>query len=128
MSHIALVEGIRTGAALGVGIVALAVAGLAPAFSWIPEVPLIVVAILLPLAAYGLTGFRVGRRSQRMLGGLLAGAVAGALSGGIGGVSYVVFGKPFLNIAVGLVVGSVGGALAGALGAQFGIRRRGADV
>jgi hypothetical protein len=94
VTPIALWEGARAGALLAVCVVVLAVIGLTPSFSWVPEVPLLAVAILLPLVVYGLTGFRVGLRSQQMLGGLLAGAVAGIISGGFGGLSYVWFGKP----------------------------------
>ena len=124
MSQIAISEGTRAGAALAACVVVLAVVGLTPSLSWVPEVPLLAVATLLPLFVLGLTGVRVGLRSRRMLGGLLAGAVAGAISGAVGGITYVWFGKPLLNIAVGLALGTVGGAVLGALGAQLAVRRR----
>lgn len=122
MTRIALSEGLGAGALLGACVVALAVIGLTPSLSWVPEIPLLGVAILLPLFVYGLTGYRAGLRSRQVLGGLVAGAVAGAVSGGIGGLSYVLFGKSLMNIAAGLLLGAVGGAVVGAVGARLGIR------
>lgn len=81
--------------------------------SWIPEVSLIGAAILLPFAAFGLTGYRASKRSGRSLAGALASGLAGAISGGVGGVSYVLFGKPALNVAVGLLLGTASGAVVG---------------
>lgn len=115
-------EGVRAGVAVGACVVVLAILGLTPSLSWIPEVPLLAVALLLPVAAYGVTGFRAGLRSGSVVGGALAGAVAGAISGGVGGVSYVFFGKPAANIVVGLLLGAVGGAVLGAAGAVLGRR------
>ncbi|MDQ6675088.1 MAG: hypothetical protein M3069_30850 [Chloroflexota bacterium] len=112
---VALLEGVRAGVALGVCIVGLAILGLTPSFSWIPEVPLVAVAIVLPIATYALTGYRAGKRTRRIAAGALAGGVAGGISGAAGGLSYVAFGKPILNVAVGLVLGTVGGVVAGAL-------------
>src|ERR1700694_4535013 len=111
---IALFEGTCAGMALGVCIVGLAILGLSPSFAWIPEVPLIALALLLPIATYGLTGYRAGRRTGRIAAGAVAGGVAGGISGVAGGLSYVAFGKPILNVAVGLIVGIVGGAMVGA--------------
>jgi hypothetical protein len=128
VTRIALSEGARAGAALGICVVVLAVIGLTPSFSWVPELPLLGLAVFLPVFVYGLTGFRVGVRSQRVLGGLLGGAVAGAISGGIGGLTYVLFGKPLLNIVVGLLLGAVGGAVAGAIGARWSFHRHAASL
>jgi hypothetical protein len=114
---IALFEGVRAGVPLGVCVVGLAILGLTPSFAWIPEVPLIAVAIVLPIATYGLTGYRAGKRTGRIAAGAVAGGVAGAISGAAGGLSYVAFGKPILNVAVGLILGTAGGAIVGALAA-----------
>lgn len=97
--------------------VLFAVVGLTPSFSWVPEVPLLVAGVLLPTAILGVTGFRAGARTRNVLAGALAAAIAGALGGFVGGVSYVVFGKPALNIAVGLLAGAVVGGAIGAAGA-----------
>jgi hypothetical protein len=113
----ALVEAIRVGIPLGVGVAVLAILGLAPSMSWIPEAPLLAVAGLLPLIAYGLAGHRAARRSGRMLAGAIAGGVVGAMSGGVAGVAYMIFGKAALNVAVGLLVGAFGGAIIGAAAA-----------
>ena len=107
------------GIVLGAGVAVLAVLGLTPALSWIPEVPLLGVAILLPVAACGLAGFRTGLGTGRVLAGALAGALAGSIGGALGGVSYVLFGKPVLNILVGLLLGAAGGAVVGAAGARL---------
>jgi len=93
--------------------------------SWVPELPLVGVAIVLPLFVFGLTGFRAGQRTHRIVGGLLAGAVAGVISGGVGGLSYVIFGKSLVNIAVGMLLGALAGGVAGAIGAELGTARRG---
>ena len=98
----------------------LAFLGLAPAMAWIPEVPLLAVAILLPIVAYGLAGHRAARRSGRALAGLVAGCLAGAISGAVGGAAYVVFGKSALNVLVGVVLGALGGALVGGAGGWLG--------
>lgn len=116
-------EGVRAGVALAACVMVLAFLGLAPGMSWIPEVPLLGVALLLPLAGYGLTGYRTGKRSGRVLAGSIAGSVAGAISGVVGGVSYVIFGKSVLNVAVGLLLGAVGGAIVGAAAARLSQRR-----
>jgi hypothetical protein len=114
MRGVALAEGLRIGLALGVCVVLFAALGLGPASSWIPEVPLIAAAVGLPVVGYALAGARAAARTQRWPTGLAAGAIAGALSGAIGGGSYVVFGKPLVNIPIGLVLGTIGGALVGA--------------
>jgi predicted DNA repair protein MutK len=119
VSQIVFTEGVRAGLALSACVVVLAILGLTPSMSWIPEVPLLGVAILLPLAGYGLTGYRVGKRSGRTLAGAMAGGVAGVVSGGVGGVAYVIFGKSVLNVVVGLLLGAVGGAIVGAAAARL---------
>jgi len=78
ISRIVFVEGLRSGVALGACVVVLAIVGLAPSLSWIPEVPLVGGAIALPVATYWLAGYRAGKRSGRVLAGTLAGSLAGA--------------------------------------------------
>ena len=124
MRSVALAEGVRIGLALGVFVVIFAVLGLVPAFSWIPEVPLLAAAVVLPTAGYALAGSRAAARTRRWPTGLAAGAIAGVLSGAIGGVSYALFGKPLLNIPIGLVLGTIGGALVGAAAGIAGSRSR----
>lgn len=124
MTRIALSEGTRAGAVLSACVIVLAVIGLTPSLSWVPEVPLLASATVLPLFILLLTGLQAGRRSRRMVGGLLAGAIAGAIGGMFGGLAYVWFGKPFLNVLVGLLLGAGGGSVLGSLGALFAIRRR----
>lgn len=101
--------------------VLFAVVGLTPSFSWVPELPLLAAGVLLPTAILGVTGFRAGALTRSVLAGALAGVIAGALGGFVGGVSYVVVGKPALNIAVGLLAGAVVG---GAIGASGGLLSR----
>jgi hypothetical protein len=115
-NRVVLSEGIRGGVVLALAAVVLAVLGLTPSLSWIPEVPLMVVAVLVPIVVLGITGFRAGSRWSRLEAGGMAGAVAGGIGGLVGGLSYVVFGKSLLNIAVGLILGAIGGAIVGATG------------
>ena len=123
MRRVALIEGVRWGVAISALVPLLAVAGLSPALSWIPEPVVIAVGVTVPIAGYALAGVRGSAVTGRWMDGLAAGAVAGALSGLVGGVSYAVFGKPLLNVPGGLVVGVTGGALVGAVAALA--RRRG---
>jgi hypothetical protein len=113
MRGVALAEGLWIGLPLSMCVIALAVLGLSPAFSWIPELLLLGTAAIVPVAAFAFAGARAATRTRRWTDGLLAGAIAGTLSGAAGGLSYALFGKPLLNIAVGLVLGTVGGALVG---------------
>lgn len=122
MTRIGFAVGVRAGVVLAVCVVVLAVIGLTPSLSWVPEVPLLAVAVLLPLLVFGVTGVRAGQRTQAMVGGLLAGAIAGVISGAAGGVAYVIFGKSLMNVPVGLLLGAFAGAAVGAFGAALGIR------
>ena len=117
MIGVVLVEGLRGGIAMGVAAVLFAVVGLTPSLSWVPEVPLLAAGALVPIAILGVIGFRAGARTRALSAGALAGGFAGAIGGCVGGVSYVVFGKPLLNIAVGLAAGAGTGAVIGTAGA-----------
>jgi hypothetical protein len=108
-------EGLRGGAGLGACVVVLAVLGLSPSLAWIPEVPLLATAVVVPVAVLGLPGYRATQRDPRLRAGAIAGGLAGAIGGTVGGLAYVVFSKPLLNVAVGLVVGLAGGAILGVL-------------
>jgi len=105
-------------------VVGLAFVGLTPAFSWVPEGPLLGVSVLVPLVGYAVTGYRAGKRSGRVASGVIASAVAGVLSGFAGGFSFVLFDKPLLNIPVGIALGCIAGALWGAVGAMVSLRPR----
>ena len=94
--------------------------GLTPSLTWIPEVPLVGTAIVLPIAVLSWTGFRAARRSDRLLAGPLSGALAGAIGGGVAGIIYLLAGKPALNVAVGLLAGALSGAAFGFAGALLG--------
>jgi len=128
MSRAGFSEGLRWGGLLGAFVAMLSVLGLTPSLAWIPEVPLLATAVLLPTAALGLAGFRAGRRAGRAWAGLLAGAVAGGISGGIGGICYVLFGKSPFNLLAGLCLGAVGGGLLGGVGAVIALRRGGRGI
>ena len=121
-----VLTGLRVGGVLAVGVVILAVVGLTPAFSWIPEVPLLLTAAFIPLLGYGIAGYRSALMTHRALDGIVAGAVAGVLSGAIGGMTYVAFGKPLLNLIVGPAIGAIGGGVVGAIAALLALRRTGA--
>jgi hypothetical protein len=123
MSRTGLSEGLRWGGVLGALAIVLSILGLTPSLAWIPEVPLLTAAVLLPAAALAMAGFSAGRRSGRASAGVLAGAVAGGIGGGVGGICYVLFGKPVFNVVAGLCLGLVGGGLLGGLGALVALRR-----
>jgi hypothetical protein len=117
--------GLRLGGVIAVLVAALAIVGLTPSFSWVPEVPLFLTAVATPVLGYGLAGYRSASVSHQARDGVIAGAVAGAISGAVGGLSYVFFGKPMLNLVVGPVVGAAGGAIVGGLAALLAMRRAG---
>jgi hypothetical protein len=107
-------EGLGWGALLAVFAVVFAVLGLTPSLAWIPELPLLGAAALIPLAILAVAGYRAGWR---------AASLAGAIGGAAGGIAYVVYGKSMVNVAVGLVSGTVGGALIGAASGRWALRR-----
>ena len=115
---IAITEGVRVGVVLSACVAVLAAIGLSPSMAWVPEPPLLTFAVLLPVVAFGLAGYRTGMRSGRALAGAIAGGVAGAISGTVGGLAYVFFGKPTLNVALGLLLGATGGSIIGASAAH----------
>jgi len=116
--------GVRAGLVLSALVALLAFVGLNPELSWVPEIPLLAVSVLIPLAGYAVTGFRGARRSRRISHGALAAAVAGAVSGLAGGLCFVISGKPLLNIPVGIALGCVAGAVWGSVGATVSLRSR----
>jgi hypothetical protein len=102
--------------------VILAIVGLAPALSWLPEWLVLGTAAVVPIAVLSWTGFRAASQAGRFLDGPMAAAFAGAIGGCAGGLAYLLFGKPALNILIGLIAGAIGGAVvgfAGALSSRF---------
>jgi len=124
VSAVSVLTGLRVGAVLAVGVVILAVVGLTPSFSWIPEIPLLLTATLIPVLGFGFAGYRTTLTTHRASDGMVAGAAAGMLSGVIGGLAYVAFGRPILNLIVGPLVGAIGGALVGAISGLLTVRLR----
>lgn len=120
LNRVIIGEGLRSGAILSLCAVALAVLGLTPTLSWIPEVPLIGAAIVLPVALLIWTGFRAAARSGRLVAGPVTGVLTGAVGGCVGGTAYLLADKPALNIAVGLLAGALAGAAFGFTGALLG--------
>jgi hypothetical protein len=120
-----VLTGLRVGVVVAAAVLILAVVGLTSSFLWVPEVPLLLVAVLVPVLGYGFAGYRAASSSRRAADGLVAGAVAGTLSGAIGGLSYVAFGKPLLNALVGPLIGAVGGAVVGVVAALLTVRGTG---
>jgi hypothetical protein len=119
----ALTAGVRAGAALAAFAILFAILGLTPSLSWIPEVPLLTVAGVVPIALLTLTGYRAWKSSGLILMGAIAGATAGGIGGCAGGVAYVVLGKPVFNVVAGTIVGIGAGAALGAVGAMVAARR-----
>src|SRR3979490_2443095 len=123
MNTEAVMIGLRVGVVLAIAVVVLSVVGLTPSFSWVPEVPLLLTATLIPVIGFAFAGYRSASVSHRVVDGMIAGFVAGLFSGAVGGLSYVLFGKPLLNVIVGPAIGAVGGALVGAIAAFLALRR-----
>ncbi len=114
MRSVVLREGLSGGAALGVFAAVFAALGLTPSLSWIPEVPLLGIGILVPVLILVRTGYRTGGRGATVAAGAIAGALAGAAGGLVAGIAYVLYGKPLVNLPVDMVFGAVGGAVLGA--------------
>jgi hypothetical protein len=108
-----LTAGFRAGAVLAAFAIVFAILGLTPSLSWIPEVPLLTVAGVVPIALLTVTGYRARKSSGSILMGAIAGATAGAIGGFAGGVAYVAFGKPVFNVVAGTIVGVVAGVALG---------------
>ena len=121
--------GVRAGIVLSAFVVLLGFVGLTPELSWVPEVPLLAVSVLVPLVGYVVTGFRAERRFGRIRNAIFASAVAGVVSGLAGGLTFVLFGKSLLNVPVGITLGFAAGAVWGTVGAIMSARsRRGVDT
>ena len=119
----AVIAGVRSGTVLAVFAILFAILGLTPSFSWVPEVPLLTIAGVVPVAVLMVTGYRGWRSFGLIRMGAVAGATAGAIGGCTGGVAYVVFGKPIFNVVAGTIVGIASGAVLGAIGAMVARRR-----
>jgi hypothetical protein len=119
----ALSAGARAGAVLAVFAILFSILGLTPSLSRIPELPLLTIAALVPIALLLVTGYRARKRFGSILMGAIAGATAGGIGGCAGGVAYVVFGKPVFNVVAGTIVGIAAGAALGAAGALVASRR-----
>jgi hypothetical protein len=118
-----LTAGVRAGAVLAAFAILLAILGLSPGLTWIPEVPLLTVAGVMPIAILTVTGYRAWSTSGSIVISAIVGATAGGIGGCAGGVAYVVFGKPVVNVVAGAIVGVAAGALLGAVGALVAARR-----
>jgi hypothetical protein len=118
-----LLEGARWGLLLAVFAVVFGILGLTTSLAWIPEVPLLLAGVVVPVLVLTAAGSRAASRSGRTVSGLVAGAVAGAMGGIAGGLCYVAYGKPALNVAVALIAGTTGGAVIGVLAGRFGRER-----
>jgi hypothetical protein len=92
-----LAEGLRAGIALGAFVIVVGVLGLGPTVSWLPEAPLVTVAIAVPVIGLTLTGFRSFRRQGRLRAGLLTGALAGAIVGLVGGLAFLGLDQIFID-------------------------------
>lgn len=119
----AVTAGVRGGTVLAALAILFAILGLTPSLSWIPEVPLLTIALVMPIAVLTVTGYRAWKSSGLILMGAIAGATAGGIGGCAGGVAYVVFGKSAVNVVAGAIVGVAAGAALGAVGAMVAARR-----
>src|ERR1700716_1137863 len=117
--------GARPGAVLAALAILFAIVGLTPSLSWVPEVPLLTIAGVIPIAVLTVTGYRAWKSSGSIPMGAMGGATAGAIGGFAGGVAYVVFGKPIFNVVAGTIVGVAAGAVLGSIGALVAAKRTG---
>ena len=118
-----MTAGVGPGIVLAVFAIVFAILGLMPALSWIPEIPLLVIAASVPIALLLATGYRAWKSFRITQMAATAGAAAGGIGGCAGGVAYVVYGKPALNVVVGTIVGIAAGAALGTVGAWVAARR-----
>jgi hypothetical protein len=93
----ALSEGRRAGLVLGAFVVVVGVLGLGPTVSWLPEAPLVTVAIAVPVIGLALTGFRGFRRAGHLSAGILAGTLAGAITGVVAGLALLALDQVFID-------------------------------
>ena len=112
-----LAFGFAGGLLMALFAVGFAILGLTPSLSWIPEVPLLAAAVIVPVGILLVTGHRAYARTLDVVAAMLAGSLAGALGGLTGGVSYVVAGKSAVNVVGGLLAGVVAGVFLGWAGA-----------
>src|SRR4030081_3888033 len=96
-----VIGGVRAGAVLAAFAILFGIVGLTPSLSWIPEVPLLAIAGVVPIAVLSVSGYRAFTRSRTIVVGAIAGATAGGIGGCAGGVTYVMFGKSAFNIVAG---------------------------
>jgi hypothetical protein len=92
-----LAEGLRAGIALGAFVIVVGALGLGPTVSWLPEAPLVTVAIAVLVIGLTLTGFRGFRRAGHLRVGMLNGALAGAITGVVGGLAFLVLDQTFID-------------------------------
>src|SRR6202171_4828908 len=97
----AMTAGVRAGAVLAAFAIVFAILGLTPSLSWIPEIPLLAIAGVVPIALLTVTGYRAWKSFRRTLMAAIAGATAGGIGGCAGGVAYVGYGKAGLHGVVG---------------------------
>ena len=96
-----MTAGVRAGIVLAVFAIWFGILGLTPSLSWIPEVVLLTVAGIVPIALLTVTGYMTFKTSRMILAGAIAGATAGGIGGFAGGVTYVIFGKSAFNVVAG---------------------------
>jgi hypothetical protein len=90
-------EGVRAGVLLGAFVIVVGVLGLGPASSWIPEAPLVMVTIAIPVLGLALVGFRGFRRAGQLRAGSLTGMLAGAITGVVGGLAFLALDQIFID-------------------------------
>ncbi|MDQ2923708.1 MAG: hypothetical protein M3Q90_05380 [Candidatus Dormibacteraeota bacterium] len=118
-----MTAGVGPGIVLAVFAIVFAILGLTPSLSWIPEIPLLIIAGSVPIALLLATGYRAWKSFRITQMAATAGAAAGGIGGCAGGVAYVVYGKPALNGVVGTIVGIAAGVALGTVGAWVAARR-----
>jgi hypothetical protein len=118
-----LIGGVVAGAVLAAFAILFGVLGLTPSLSWIPEIPLLTIAGVVPIAVLTVAGYRAFRSSRTIVMGAIANATAGGIGGFPGGMTYVMFGKSALDVVAGTILGIAAGAALGGVGALVASRR-----
>ena len=111
--------GISSGISLSFAVTVLAVVGLGPWFTWVPDSVLIIAA-----AAMGAIDLaRAGARGRALTGWVRDGASAAALAGAIAGTSaggcFVVFGQGALELVILPIIGALAGLAIGGFAAWW---------
>ena len=111
--------GVSGGLSLAFTVVAFAVVGLGPWFTWVPDVAFVAAAGAVGVISLATTGARARGVTSSVREGANAAALAGAIGGLAAGICYVAFGRGLANLVILPTIGAVGGAIVGTAAAWW---------